>query len=170
MRRNNKVSSSENQIQAELLHNILSPFLSQWQQDLTQNYTTWSKLEPFLLLNWHVILLALLSQGRGCTYSYCTKYQRCSTCSQESACGWCDSLQQCLPGTSVGPYAKQCPDWFYYTCYTVGSVNHCSDKIQVTGLQERLISILKFKGRKDFNSIYDPDRHCCNCFAASGLH
>ncbi|XP_078343101.1 uncharacterized protein LOC144628871 isoform X1 [Oculina patagonica] len=68
--------------------------------------------------------------GRGCTYSYCTKYHRCSTCSRESACGWCDSSQQCMPGTSVGPYAKQCPDWFYYTCYTVGSVNHCSNKIQ----------------------------------------
>ena len=73
----------------------------------------------------------VLSQGRGCSYSYCTKFRRCSTCSQDSACGWCDSSQQCMPGTSVGPYANQCPDWFYYTCYTIGSVNYCSNKIQV---------------------------------------
>ena len=75
--------------------------------------------------------LPLFPQGRGCTYSYCTKFQRCSTCSQDAACGWCDSLQQCVPGTATGPYAGECPDWFYYTCYTIGSDNHCSNKIQV---------------------------------------
>lgn len=73
----------------------------------------------------------ILSQGRGCSYTYCTKFLRCSTCSQDPACGWCDSLHQCVPGTSFGPYAEQCPDWFYYTCYTVGSVNHCSNEILV---------------------------------------
>ncbi|PFX25774.1 Tenascin-X [Stylophora pistillata] len=71
--------------------------------------------------------------GRACSYSYCARFQRCSTCSQDPACGWCDSAQQCMPGTALGPYAQQCPDWFWYTCYTVGSVNHCSSKIQRVG-------------------------------------
>ncbi|XP_068732633.1 uncharacterized protein [Montipora capricornis] len=69
--------------------------------------------------------------GRGCTYSYCTKFHRCSTCSRgDSVCGWCDSLKKCMPGTPKGPYSYNCPDWFYYHCYTVGSSSRCSHTIQ----------------------------------------
>jgi hypothetical protein len=70
-------------------------------------------------------------QGRGCTYSYCGKYERCSTCATDPNCGWCDELQQCLPGNYSRPHQRSCPDWFYYNCYTVGGVNHCSNNIQV---------------------------------------
>ncbi|XP_048576746.1 uncharacterized protein LOC5510655 isoform X3 [Nematostella vectensis] len=68
--------------------------------------------------------------GRGCTYSYCGKYTRCNTCNQDPNCGWCDSAQQCMPGNQTRPHQEPCPDWFYHNCYTVGSENHCSRKIQ----------------------------------------
>lgn len=70
-------------------------------------------------------------QGRACTYSYCSKFRNCSTCVSDQFCGWCDKMQQCMPGDYSRPYKKSCPDWFYYNCYTVGSENHCSDDILV---------------------------------------
>ena len=51
-------------------------------------------------------------------------------------CGWCDSAQRCMPGNAFGSSSEQCPDWFYYNCYTIGSVNHCSNQIQVHCLCE----------------------------------
>lgn len=70
-------------------------------------------------------------QGRGCTYSYCGKYESCDDCVKDPYCGWCDSMQSCLGGFGDGPPGVNCPDWFFYHCYTVGNELHCSNNIQV---------------------------------------
>ncbi|XP_028408108.1 uncharacterized protein LOC114530701 [Dendronephthya gigantea] len=67
--------------------------------------------------------------GRGCTYSVCGKFRKCIDCYRDSSCGWCDSSQQCIAGTSIGPHSTKCPDWFYHNCHTVGNVSTCSKNI-----------------------------------------
>ena len=49
-------------------------------------------------------------------------------------CGWCDSLRSCVGGFAEGPPKFNCPDWFYYHCYTVGNENPCSSNIFVSSL------------------------------------
>ena len=71
-------------------------------------------------------------QGRGCTYSFCGKYESCADCVTDPSCGWCDSLRSCLGGVAEGPPKIECPDWFYYHCYTVED-GECSWQIMVSG-------------------------------------
>ena len=49
-------------------------------------------------------------------------------------CGWCDSSRSCVGGFADGPPKLNCPDWFYYHCYTVGNENPCSSNIFVSSL------------------------------------
>ena len=76
-------------------------------------------------------LMFLFIKGRGCTYSYCGKYESCSDCITDPFCGWCDSLASCFGGFAEGPPKISCPDWFFHHCYTVGDQNSCSNNIQV---------------------------------------
>ena len=75
-----------------------------------------------------------LLQGFGCTYSYCGKYESCTDCVTDPFCGWCDSSRSCVGGFADGPPKVNCPDWFYYHCYTVGNKNPCSSNIFVSSV------------------------------------
>ena len=85
----------------------------------------------YLLLYMTQLFSWVFIQGRGCTYSYCGKYESCADCVQDPFCGWCDSSRSCLGGFPKGPPKRNCPDWFFYHCYTVGDNRHCSNNIQV---------------------------------------
>ena len=85
----------------------------------------------YLLLYITQLFSWVFIQGRGCTYSYCGKYESCTDCVQDPFCGWCDSSRSCLGGFPKGPPKRNCPDWFFYHCYTVGDNRHCSNNIQV---------------------------------------
>ena len=85
---------------------------------------------------WHLFIYCLFVafyslQGRGCTYSYCGKYESCGDCVKDPYCGWCDSMQSCLGGFGDGPPGITCSDWFFYHCYTIGNELRCSNNIQV---------------------------------------
>ncbi|XP_019639952.1 PREDICTED: uncharacterized protein LOC109481804 [Branchiostoma belcheri] len=69
-------------------------------------------------------------QGRACSVSYCNRFDTCRACARETGCGWCDSSQQCLPGTGSGPDTASCPAWFYYGCLSAGATETCSGQIQ----------------------------------------
>ena len=83
----------------------------------------------------------ILLQGLGCTYSFCGKYESCADCVTDPSCGWCDSSRSCLGGVAEGPPKIECPDWFYYYCYTVED-GECSRDIMVSGKEGERRKIL----------------------------
>ncbi|KAI8494170.1 hypothetical protein Bbelb_279300, partial [Branchiostoma belcheri] len=76
-------------------------------------------------------------QGRACSVSYCNRFDTCRACARETGCGWCDSSQQCLPGTGSGPDTASCPAWFYYGCLSAGVTETCSGHIQKIDCERR---------------------------------
>ena len=40
----------------------------------------------------------------------------CTTCTANSSCGWCVSLDKCIEGNSTGPANGGCLVWNYRTC------------------------------------------------------
>lgn len=102
------------------------------QQYYCSNYGwTTTTIMCYLLLYITRLFPWFVLQGRGCTYSYCGKYESCADCVQDPFCGWCDRSRSCLGGFPKGPPKRNCPDWFFYHCYTVGDNRHCSNNIQV---------------------------------------
>eukprot|EP00118_Oscarella_pearsei_P024297 m.303372 g.303372 ORF g.303372 m.303372 type:complete len:4895 (+) comp40834_c0_seq19:159-14843(+) len=68
-------------------------------------------------------------KGRACTTTYCSLYSTCFSCTRKPGCGWCDSLQQCIPGLGIGSDKQSCAGWFYYSCYAPQAAM-CSNRIR----------------------------------------
>ena len=91
--------------------------------------------------------------GRACSSSHCPRYSNCNLCVKKQGCGWCDTYNQCLPGTGYQSDLANCPAWFYYKCVTTELSSTCSSQINQ-------ISCSKFcnETRSDFSK-----RSCQDC-------
>ena len=50
------------------------------------------------------------------TDASCAGATTCDGCNDRSGCGWCQSSNTCLPGTSVAPRGAACADWRFAEC------------------------------------------------------
>lgn len=67
--------------------------------------------------------------GRSCSESPCPRYSQCRQCTKRRGCGWCDSMQRCLPGNAQKSY-RECPSWFYHNCFSVAP-SVCSTQVKI---------------------------------------
>lgn len=56
-----------------------------------------------------IILIIVINEGT-CDYNNCT------SCTQRSSCGWCESTQKCVPGNSSSAIEYSCPSYRYSSC------------------------------------------------------
>ena len=46
----------------------------------------------------------------------CRSHETCSICLQDPQCGWCETYDVCVNGSSSGPSTGSCAVWDYYVC------------------------------------------------------
>lgn len=76
--------------------------------------------------------------GKNCATSYCSRYVSCNQCTRQNGCGWCDSMQKCIPGSPRDPFFS-CHHWFFYSCLSLDNHN-CSSQIHELSCNHSLCS------------------------------
>ena len=116
--------------------------------------------------------------GRACSSSYCPRYNNCNLCVKKQGCGWCDTYNECLPGTGYQSDLGHCPAWFYYKCVTVEQSSTCSSQInQISCSRFCNDTSLDFSSRScqdctNFASCFDRNKTCSTWveeFCPSGI-
>jgi len=69
----------------------------------------------------HQTPLGFTTIGRGNLEMGSCEYHSCADCTQDSHCGWCNSLNKCMPGNRLQPCAQQerCVTYTYGYCSAV---------------------------------------------------